>query len=60
MYPKIEDKIERLLIISIEYNYHDLWVEIYCAEDSKPYAEIVDNTGFEDTAEYNGMIIELK
>lgn len=59
VYPKIEDKIERLLIISIEYNYHDLWVEIYCADDSKPYAEIVDNPGFEDTEEFIGMIIEL-
>ena len=60
VYPKINDKIERLLIISINYNYRDLWVEIYYADDGKPYAEIVDNKGFEDTAEYNGMIIELK
>ncbi len=59
VYPDIRDKIGNLLIISIEYDYRALWVEIYYADDGKPYAEILDNTGFEDTAGYNGMIIEL-
>lgn len=60
VYPKIKDKIERVLFINVEYDCRVLWVEISYGEDGKPYAELSDNSGFEDTAKYDGMIIELK
>ena len=60
VYPKIEEKVDRLLIIELEHDYRAVWVEIYRKDGGKYVAEISDNSGFEDTAKYNGMIIELK
>lgn len=60
VYPKIEEKIDRLLIIELSCDYRAFWIEIYRDDAGKYVAEMKDNSGFEDTAKYDGMIIELK